>query len=212
MELIPIQPEYALRLLLSFAVGFAIGFEREYRSKAAGLRTILMICFGSTVFTIVSVAAEGGSDVRIAANIITGIGFLGAGVIFKDGLTVTGLTTASTIWIAAALGMAIGFGQYYVAIVSSGIVLAVLTLLEKFTLLIERLHQVRNYKITIKTDNFQVEFENELAGRKLKFRRKRDVKIQAGYYLVYDVAGNEKKLDQLDHYLKTNSGVSTYEY
>lgn len=212
MELIPIHPEYALRLLISFIVGFAIGFEREYRSKAAGLRTILMICFGSTVFTIVSVAAEGGSDVRIAANIITGIGFLGAGVIFKDGLTVTGLTTASTIWIAAALGMAIGFGQYYVAIVSSGIVLIVLTLLEKFTLLIERLHQVRNYKITIKTENFNVEFEHELTSRKLKFRRKRDVKTQAGYYLVYDVAGNEKKLDQLDQFLKTNSGVWAYEY
>ena len=100
--------ETALQLLISFVIGAAIGLEREYRSKAAGLRTMIMICFGSTIFTEISISLGASSPDRIASTIITGIGFLGAGVIFKDGLTINGITTATTIWIAAALGMAVG--------------------------------------------------------------------------------------------------------
>src|SRR5690606_26545167 len=109
---INVDNEFAFRLLMSFTIGTLIGLEREYRSKAAGLRTMIMICVGSTIFTEISISMDV-SD-RIISNIVTGIGFLGAGVIFKDGLTVTGLTTASTIWICAALGIAIGVGEYFV--------------------------------------------------------------------------------------------------
>src|SRR5262245_66333390 len=100
---IVLDEHYAWRILISFCIGTAIGIEREYRSKAAGLRTMIMICLGSTIFTELSMVIGGTSD-RIASNIITGIGFLGAGVIFKDGLSITGITTATTIWITAALG------------------------------------------------------------------------------------------------------------
>ena len=108
---ITFQSETALQLLFSFIIGTAIGIEREYRSKAAGLRTMIMICLGSTIFTELSMVIGNGSEDRIASNIITGIGFLGAGVIFKDGLSISGITTATTIWITAALGMAVGAGQ-----------------------------------------------------------------------------------------------------
>jgi len=79
--------EIAVQLLISFAIGTAIGWEREYRSKAAGLRTMIMICLGSTVFTEISIHLGAENPDRIASNIVTGIGFLGGGVIFKDGLT-----------------------------------------------------------------------------------------------------------------------------
>ncbi len=125
--------EIGVRLLISFGIGAAIGLEREYRSKAAGLRTMIMICLGSTIFTEISINLGGANPDRIAASIVSGVGFLGAGVIFKDGLTVTGITTATTIWISAALGTAVGAGEYFIAIVGSGVVLIVLTALEKIS-------------------------------------------------------------------------------
>src|SRR4051794_40042108 len=120
--------EIALQLLISFGIGAIIGLEREYRSKAAGLRTMIMICLGSTIFTEISINLGGINPDRIAASIVSGVGFLGAGVIFKDGLTVTGITTATTIWISAALGTAVGAGENFIAIVGSGVVLIVLTI------------------------------------------------------------------------------------
>lgn len=107
------------KALMALAAGAILGMERELKDKAAGLKTISVICLGSCLFTILSLKigdqyADAG---RIASYVVSGIGFLGAGVIFKDGFTVSGLTTASVIWIAAAIGMAIGFGQVYAGIV-----------------------------------------------------------------------------------------------
>lgn len=210
---IEFNTDYALRILISFAVGSIIGFEREYRSKAAGLRTMIMICLGSTIFTIVSLIIDPDSQDRIAATIVTGVGFLGAGIIFKDGLSVTGLTTASTVWIASALGMVIGVGEYFVAFFSLLVVLIVLVLMERVQLLIEQLHQVRSYKISIKTtDAFITSMENELTKRKIEFRRKRDFKERNSYLLIYDVSGNEKKLDAFNDFLKSNSQVEWFQY
>jgi putative Mg2+ transporter-C (MgtC) family protein len=200
-------------LLISFVVGSAIGFEREYRSKAAGLRTMLMICLGSTIFTEMSLSIDSDSKDRIASNIVTGVGFLGAGVIFKDGLTVTGLTTASTIWISAALGTAIGMGEYFVAFVGSGIVLIVLSLLEKFQTVIEHMHQVRSYKISFKMETpFAQDFETELKRQKIEFRKKRDLKEDNFFLVIYDISGREKKLNELNLLLKKDDRVLSYEY
>src|SRR5260370_35445090 len=108
--------EIAIRLLISFGVGAAIGLEREYRSKAAGLRTMIMICLGSTIFTEISINLGSVNPDRIAASIVSGVGFLGAGVIFKDGLTVTGITSAPTILISAAHGADVGAGDSFNAL------------------------------------------------------------------------------------------------
>src|SRR5260221_5170273 len=137
--------EIAVRLLISFGIGAAIGLEREYRSKAAGLRTMIMICLGSTIFTEISINLGSSNPDRIAASIVSGIGFLGAGVIFKDGLSVSGITTATTIWITAALGMAVGVGEYFIALIGSGIVLVVLIVLEEFQGVFERWDQTSTY-------------------------------------------------------------------
>jgi len=108
-----------IKTLLSLLVGFILGFEREQKDKAAGLKTITIICLGSTLFTILSYKmgmGESEDSTRIASYVVSGIGFLGAGVIFKDGFSINGLTTASIIWAAAAIGMAIGFGEFFIAL------------------------------------------------------------------------------------------------
>ena len=108
-----------VKAVSSLLVGMMLGAERELKDKAAGFRTITLICLGSTLFTVLSYKLGSGESedaTRIASYVVSGIGFLGAGVIFKDGFSINGLTTASIIWIAAAIGMSIGFGQFYTAL------------------------------------------------------------------------------------------------
>ncbi len=115
------------KLLLALLVGGLIGAEREFRDKAAGFRTIILICVGATLFTIFSIKIGGADDpVRIAANIVSGIGFLGAGAILRGEERVVGLTTASTIWLTAALGIGIGGGHYLLSGAAAVVILIVL--------------------------------------------------------------------------------------
>jgi putative Mg2+ transporter-C (MgtC) family protein len=112
----PIEADstYALRLLVAALLGAAIGFEREIHAHPAGMRTHLLVALGSAGFTVLSVAGFGpGVDPsRVAAQIVTGIGFLGAGAILKEGVSVRGLTTAASLWVVAAVGMAAGVGAW----------------------------------------------------------------------------------------------------
>ena len=205
--------EIALRLVLSFLIGTMLGVEREYRSKAAGLRTMIVICLGSTIFTEISLSIGGASPDRIASNIITGIGFLGAGVIFKDGLTISGITTATTIWISAALGMAVGAGEYAIAVVGSVVVLIVLTAFEKIKIWIEEIHQARIYKIHLSDQsNFQQELEAEAGKMKIRVRLERDMKDGSVSILLYELSGRKKNLDQMNEFLKKDSRVKSYDY
>ena len=115
-------PHVLLRLSVAAALGGAIGLERELRERGAGLRTHLVVCLGSALFTLVSAYAFVGPHVdptRIAAQIVSGIGFLGAGAIIRQGLSVRGLTTAATLWLVAAIGMASGAGYYDAAIIAT---------------------------------------------------------------------------------------------
>lgn len=205
--------EIAFRLVLSFAIGTALGIEREYRSKAAGLRTMIVICLGSTIFTEISISIGGDSPDRIASNIITGIGFLGAGVIFKDGLTISGITTATTIWISAALGMAVGAGEYMIAVVSSIAVLIVLTWFERVKLLIENHHQVRTYRIVIQDQRtFRPMLEEHMSRLGVRCRFERDLKNESHHVLVCELAGGREKLDQVNELLKNDNRVKSYDY
>lgn len=106
-----------LKALLALAAGIILGLERELKDKSAGLKTISVISLGSALFAIISykVGAQFGEPTRIASYIVSGVGFIGAGVIFKDGVNVSGLTTAGIIWLAAAVGTAVGFGEFYLA-------------------------------------------------------------------------------------------------
>ncbi|PYR66763.1 MAG: magnesium transporter [Acidobacteria bacterium] len=121
-----------LRLALAAGLGGAIGLEREFRQKPAGLRTNMLIALGSALFSILSVelGTAAGTPDRVAAQVVSGIGFLGAGAILRSGGNVTGLTTAATIWVNAAIGMAACAGAYQLAIGGAAIALAVLIALD----------------------------------------------------------------------------------
>ncbi|TKJ32505.1 MAG: methyltransferase [Planctomycetes bacterium B3_Pla] len=136
-----VWPDDLYCIVLAAALGAAIGLERELSGKDAGLRTNLLICLGAAVFTIISkrmVEGTEGSIARIAAQIVTGVGFLGAGAIIQDRRGVHGLTTAATIWLVASIGMACG-GQFYkLAIVASLIAVLALIGLGKLSKPLER--------------------------------------------------------------------------
>jgi putative Mg2+ transporter-C (MgtC) family protein len=119
------------RLLLAVAIGGMIGTERELRRKSAGFRTNILIALGAAIFTVagLTLAPPTGDPTRIAAQIVTGIGFLGAGAILRNRDGVHGLTTAATVWVNAALGVAAGSGQFHLAIIGGVIVLIVLLVL-----------------------------------------------------------------------------------
>jgi putative Mg2+ transporter-C (MgtC) family protein len=129
-----------LRLLLAAGLGAAIGIERELRRKPAGLRTNMLIAVGAALFTTVSVQLGTISNTpdRIAAQIVTGIGFLGAGAILRRDRSVHGMTTAATIWVNAAVGMAAGAGEYAMAAVATAITLIVLAALQPLETYFER--------------------------------------------------------------------------
>jgi putative Mg2+ transporter-C (MgtC) family protein len=143
------QSEVNKFLLATLLCGL-IGAEREYRSKSAGLKTMMMIGLGATLFTILSIKIGPTSQDRIASNIVTGIGFLGAGVIFKEENRVKGLTTACIIWIVAAIGMAVGSGYYEQAIGVTVVVLLALLIFPFIEEMGDRRFTKRNYRIVKK--------------------------------------------------------------
>lgn len=125
-----IELEMILRLLLAAALGAIIGYQRERAGKLAGLRTHVLICVGAALFTVTSIYGFGTDDTaRVAAGVVAGIGFLGAGAIIRGGEgIVAGLTTAATIWAVAGIGLAAGAGLYLVSAVTTVIILIVLLL------------------------------------------------------------------------------------
>lgn len=135
-----VWPNDLLSIILAIVLGAVIGLEREISGKAAGLRTNVLICLGAAVFTIISkqlVAGTNDSVARIAAQIVTGVGFLGAGAIIQDRGGVHGLTTAATIWLVASIGMACGAGFYRLAVVAALLAILVLIGLGKLVWLLE---------------------------------------------------------------------------
>jgi putative Mg2+ transporter-C (MgtC) family protein len=148
-----------LRIFIAGVLGGIIGFERDIHGRAAGLRTHLLVCIGAALFMIMSeqiaIYAKNNGIVnsdpaRIAAQIVTGIGFLGAGTIIREGFTVRGLTTAACLWVVAAIGMAVGAGNYILAVSTTILSVLSLILLQK----LERFIRKDTYRIlTISTDN-----------------------------------------------------------
>jgi len=114
-----VEITFLIGFVLSFIAGIAIGVERESRNKAAGISTHTLVILGAMIFTFLSQLVNPSSKTLIAAQIVTGVGFLGAGLIIKEGATVKNLTTAASIWFAAAIGMSFGFGYYFIGIIAT---------------------------------------------------------------------------------------------
>ena len=206
--------EIFIKLSLAVLFGGIIGFEREYSSKAAGFRTITMITLGATVFTILSfrIGTEQNHD-HIAANIITGIGFIGAGVIFKEGLNVSGLTTASTIWVSAAMGMAIGIGEYVMASFTVLLSIIVLSLFERVQDVIESFHQVRTYRINYVNDYAgpKLKVEEQMKSLGVSFKIRKAIQTGEAVSFFYNVSGRQEKLNRLSEYLLGTIEVKSFE-
>ncbi|MES2931125.1 MAG: MgtC/SapB family protein [Patescibacteria group bacterium] len=115
----PVEIQFVIGLGLSLILGYLVGAEREMRRKDAGISTHIMVIAGSMLFTLLSNVVDPLSTSRIASQIVVGIGFLGAGLILREGTSVKNLTTAASVWFAAAIGMALGFGFYIVAILAA---------------------------------------------------------------------------------------------
>jgi putative Mg2+ transporter-C (MgtC) family protein len=206
------------RILLSALLGGLLGFERDIHGRGAGLRTHLLVSMGACVFMILSthvesfgvaVAATGFSRVtdpaRIAAQVVTGIGFLGAGVIIKEGLSIRGLTTAACLWVAAAIGMASGVGFFVIAVVTTAIALFSLTFLRYMENLyrkdvyrdlavsIPNEVNIRSVMDTLKNDEVQVisyamerDYEGQITNLKMSLRLFHRGNIEALSYLVIE--------------------------
>lgn len=205
--------EDLLKIAAALVAGVLIGLEREYKSKAAGLRTITLICTGSALFTILSRQFGFASPDRVASNIVTGIGFLGAGVIFKSNQTVSGLTTAATIWMAAAIGMAIGCGNYSLAFTSLAAALFVLLMLRVFQLRLNRVHQIRIYRLTYHLDKMNdEELENVFRSFHLRFYKTKEYRTSVEATCVYEISGRVSQLDKMNDHLMEMNLIDSFAY
>jgi len=139
-----------IKVGLAVLCGGLLGLERQYKNKIAGFRTIILICLGSTLFTIVAQT----SGNLAAMNIVTGVGFIGAGVIFKDNAGVSGLTTAAVIWVSAGIGMVIGSEHYLLGVVSTFVVLIVLVTFGILEDYIDKIHRDKLLVIEFTNDDF----------------------------------------------------------
>ena len=175
---------------------------------------MILISVGSCLFTILSKESGSiGSSDRIASNIVTGIGFIGAGVIFKEGISVKGLTTAALIWITAALGMAIGYHNYPVAIVVTIIVVIALFILEPVHRFIHKFHKVKDYKII--TDgvgnNLREDLEKFFNLHKLGYRCMKVVKENNDAIFLYRISSRDRNYDLVNQFLLEHKEVRSFD-
>lgn len=204
--------EHLFQLFLALLIGSVIGLEREINGKAAGFRTMALICVGSTILTLISIHLGGaGSKDRIAANILTGIGFIGAGVVFKDGLNVTGITTAATIWVTAALGMCIGSDEYSLAFEGMILTIIVLFLFDNLLSLITGQREHRSYLIHFNKENVTSVIIFKTKELNLKCIKKIETKTEVNIKLSLNVFGSKENLEQFNTFLIHLENVKSFE-
>ena len=204
-----------LKAVTSLLVGMILGAERELKDKAAGFRTITLICLGSTLFTLLSYKlgmGESEDATRIASYVVSGIGFLGAGVIFKDGFTINGLTTASIIWISAAIGMSIGFGQFYTAFTFLGCSFFIIHLGGFINKKLLTMISLKNIHIHINKKDYtsRAEIETDINHfcKRIELRQmEEDIDT---IILNYECKVLTKKINELEDYLVYNKFISSF--
>lgn len=204
------------KALLATAAGVILGMERELKDKAAGLKTITVICLGSALFTIISYKLGGpeGESTRIASYIVSGIGFLGAGVIFKDQLSVSGLTTAGIIWLAAAVGTAIEFGEFYLAAIFMAAALLVVYSSPFVNRVFKPRKQTRLLTIVIhKKDLYQKEkILAVIAKEGIRIEERKLEAKEDKLIVTVEAVVKLKKIKWLEEYLVNNSTIDSFSF
>jgi putative Mg2+ transporter-C (MgtC) family protein len=197
-----------IKVAIAILCGAMLGFERQYKNKTAGFRTIILICLGSTIFTMISQRAGQGVNI----NLVTGVGFIGAGVIFKDNISVNGLTTAAVIWVAAAIGMAIGSGNYTLSLVATGLTILVLWLFRFVEDYLDKIHHEKLLLLVFDSTDFDdlLEIEDIIHHHHLRLQRrmvtKKDDSLQAAIF----VTGHKKNIALLDEKLLRMAKVKSF--
>jgi putative Mg2+ transporter-C (MgtC) family protein len=205
--------QFLLKLIMVIIVGGVIGVEREIRSKSAGFRTMILICLGSFLYTTFSIAISDLSADRVASNIVTGIGFLGAGVIFKSDNRVNGITTAATIWAVAALGMGIALDEFILVSVSTAIILAALFLLTRLESAIDKINQTHTYKIvSIYKEDLLKEYEMAFRECHLHYKRIKRTKSGDSIIGIWHVSGKEKNHNVFTKRMLHHPSVKDFEF
>jgi putative Mg2+ transporter-C (MgtC) family protein len=187
-----INSDDLIKILLAIVLGGAIGIERELHHKAAGFRTIILICMGATLVTIIDERAQ--AQGRMMANVITGIGFLGAGVILRDTNRIKGLTTAAAVWLAAVLGICIGYGAYLLSGVAVLVVLFIMRVFVRVERVVEDAWDLRQYEVILPCD-FQkkAQIENLMHNNGLSVRADEQMKRGGNMVCYWEVSGSIKK-------------------
>jgi len=211
------QYQDLIKLCVSLLLGGIIGAERERYKKDAGLRTTILISIGSTLFTILSERVGVGSGLnfdtsRIAASIVSGIGFLGAGVILQEHGRVKGLTTAATIWISAAIGMACGAGEFVLASITAILTMIVLVAFTKIEDKLEVSIEERTYEITSKISwEKYKEIKNLFKSYGLIITKSKQEKKAGGdMVLTLEVSGPSKKHDKVVQKILSDKEIKEY--
>jgi putative Mg2+ transporter-C (MgtC) family protein len=207
--------EILIKLIVSLVIGTIIGAEREYRNKSAGLRTMILICLGSTIFTIVSIEVSHPTEIgRIASNIVTGIGFLGAGAIMREGLTISGLTTASAIWVVSSLGMAIGAGQFQLAITATILAMIVLVIFHHLQIVFDRQYKNVDLHVVFDADVDRMkELEQKMNEIKISFHRKKESRKERNVKYEYGLKGKARSVKEVIAYLiAEKEKVKSFDY
>jgi putative Mg2+ transporter-C (MgtC) family protein len=206
--------EDLIKIVIALLAGGLVGMEREFRDKSAGFRTLIFICVGSAAITILSARMAPESDPnRIAANIVTGIGFLGAGAILRDGGRVTGLTTAATIWLVAAVGMAIGGGQYMLAGVLVGCSIIVLWLFPFIEVGIGRTRDYHTYEVVCPVNLEKIDALEAMV-REIGLKLRTGQHVKEGEYMrcSWEISGSPKKHARLTKFLFSDPDIREFKY
>lgn len=203
------------KAIIAIVAGLILGFEREMKDKSAGLKTITVICLGSTLFSIISYKLAGDGDpTRIASYIVSGIGFLGAGVIFKEGFNVYGLTTAGVIWIAAAVGMAIGFGEVYIAFTFLVSAIIIINASKYITRHFLPQHHSKILKLQLSADNFSRK-PDIISGIKNISKEVSEIALEKRndhIIITLDLHISNKEIEKLEAYLVGHPDLEYFSY
>jgi len=206
--------EIITKLLIAVLIGGIIGAEREYHNKSAGLRTLMLICLGSALFTLFSmeIGARTSPD-RIASNIVTGIGFVGGGVIFMGGTGINGVTTAATIWTTAALGMGVGAGHQYIALGGCVVLIGVLHAFTAIEDWIDRINRLHTYRITCPyRDQVFEQYELLMKQYHLTFKKGTQCRDHNTFSATWDAEGSKKNHSAFIRHMLNDREVERFEY
>lgn len=199
-----------LRVLAALAAGGLIGLERELHDKPAGFRTNILICLGAAVFTVLSGHTTGDSG-RIAAQIVTGVGFLGAGAILHAQGQILGLTTAATIWAVASLGMAFGAGHYLLGFLGTGLIHGVLVGLVHVERWIATWRTIGHFEIRVPADSpLPSGLRERIAQRKIECIRLTMAKNDGHLELLLELVGSAAKIDAFQAELLAEPDVASF--